>query len=211
MAGSKVKLIDYLPAIYHDLPDLAELLAVFEAVLFGEDRGSGIQKPEAVAGKMPFQERIDTISSLFDANETPKEFLPWLARWVALTHLEGLSDRSRRELLSKIVPLYAARGTEKYLLRMLRFFMPENLDAQIEDRGLEGVVVGKTTIGVDTWLGRDRPSWFNVTLIAKGVVPEDRQSFKKRWEQQIRRVIELAKPAHTLYEMDWRFQVGIRK
>jgi phage tail-like protein len=200
MPGPPGPLLNYLPAIYHTSEELCQLLAVFEAVLFGVD-GKGLVNS------------IATIASLFDAYETPKELVPWLAQWVALTHLSGLTEQRQRELLAEIVPLYAQRGIQKYLERLLEFFKPENATVVIEDRELGGFVVGTAKIGLDSRLERDRPFWFRVQIHASTPVgdPDERRAFRTQWEERLRRVIDLAKPAHTLFELDWQFEDSAKK
>ena len=191
-------LLNSLPAIYHTSEDLRQLLAVFEAVLFGVDG----QEPSIVHS-------IATIASLFDAYKTPKELVPWLAQWVALTHLSGLSEPRQRDLLARIVPLYAQRGTKTYLESLLEFFKPEHTRVEIDDRELQGFIVGTARIGLDSQLERDRPFSFRVRLHTSSPMGDaDEQT---RWEERLRRVIDLAKPAHTLYELDWQFEASAQE
>ena len=35
---------------------------------------------------------------------------------------------------------------------------------------------------------------------------DEQRGFITQWEERLRRVIDLAKPAHTLYELDWQFE-----
>jgi phage tail-like protein len=188
-------LLKYLPAIYHTSEDLCKLLAVFEAVLFGTD-GKGLVSS------------IATIASRFDAYETPKEFIPWLAQWVALSYLSGLTEQRQRDLLAEIVPLYAQRGTQIYLERLLEFFKPENTRVVIEDRELHGFIVETSRIGIDSRLEHDRPFWFRVRIYTAAPVgdADEPRGFIAQWGERLRRVIDLAKPAHTLYELDWQFE-----
>ena len=206
MPNPNGQLLGYLPAIYHDSEDLGEILAVFEAVLFGSDGQGTIQG----GGRMsltetsPVVDRIAIISSLFDAYDTPEEFLPWLAQWVALSKFDGLEERRQRQLLAGIVPLYATRGTKGYLERLLEFFIPDNASAKIEDQDIPGFVVGTAKIGINSWLECDRPFWFRVTIQSSEIEDRKQDAYKSRWEKRIRQVIDLAKPAHTLYELDWK-------
>ena len=210
MSSPPGPLLNYLPAIYHTSEDLCKLLAVFEAVLFGVDgKESGQERQwQSISAPLPIVDSIATIASLFDAYETPKELVPWLAQWVALSHLSGLTERRQRDLLAEIVPLYAQRGTQTYLERLLEFFKPENTRIVIEDQELQGFIVETARIGIDSRLERDRPFWFRVriyTAASMGTADEQR-GFITQWEERLRRVIDLAKPAHTLYELDWQFE-----
>jgi phage tail-like protein len=157
---------------------------------------------------LPIVENIATIAALFDPYETPKELLPWLAQWVALSHLSGLTETRQRQLLAAIVPLYAQRGTKRYLQRLLDFFKPEHATVSIDDQELGGFVVGAAKIGLSSWLERDRPFWFTVRVhmpLAAGD-PEELREQRPQWDERLRRVIDLAKPAHTLYELDWVYE-----
>jgi phage tail-like protein len=214
MPSSPGPLLNHLPAIYHTSAELCTLLAVFEAVLYGGD-GQGLEperrqpsRRQSLSEILPIVDSIATIASLFDAYETPKELVPWLAQWVALSHLSGLSEQRQRELLAKIVPLYAQRGTKQYLERLLEFFKPENATVAIEDQELGGFVVGTVTVGLDSRLERDRPFWFRVQIHASMPVgdPDTQRELRRQWDNRLRRVIDLAKPVHTLYELDWQFE-----
>src|SRR5262245_34228751 len=116
MATSPGPLLNHLPAIYHASEDLRRLLAVFEAVLFGVEGTPPRQQRQlrSIGEILPIVDNIATIAALFDPYETPKELLPWLAQWVALSHLSGLTEERQRQLLAEIVPLYAQRGTKRY-------------------------------------------------------------------------------------------------
>ncbi|MCP4119844.1 MAG: hypothetical protein GY737_31480 [Desulfobacteraceae bacterium] len=200
------RLLDYLPAIYHTSKDLRELLAVLEAVLLGSDaQGSNKEGGEgAITEIIAVADRISRVSSLFDVYDTPAEFLPWLAQWVALIDLDGLDESRQRQLLAGIVPLYAKRGTKGYLERLLKLFVPENAAVEIDDEEILGVVVGNTKVGINSWLQHDRPFCFRVTIQMSGTDRHGAGAYRARREELVRRVIELAKPAHTLYELDWR-------
>jgi phage tail-like protein len=196
MPGPHGPLLNHLPAIYHTSEDLCKLLAVFESVLFGAD-GKGLTHS------------IATIASLFDAYKTRTEFVPWLAQWVALTQLSGLCEQRQRELLATIVPLYAQRGTKVYLARLLEFFKPENTTVEIEDRELQGFIVETAKLGLDSRLEHDRPFWFQVRIHTSAPVGD--ADAQRGWEARLRRVIDLAKPAHTLYELDWQFEESTKQ
>jgi phage tail-like protein len=202
-------LLNSLPAIYHTSEDLRQLLAVFEAVLFGVDGQEPIQERQSISELRPIVHSIATIAALFDAYKTPKELVPWLAQWVALTHLSGLSEPRQRDLLARIVPLYAQRGTKTYLESLLEFFKPENTRVEIDDRELQGFIVGTARIGLDSQLERDRPFSFRVRLYTSSPMGDaDEQT---RWEERLRRVIDLAKPAHTFYALDWQFEASAKE
>jgi len=210
MPSSPGPLLNHLPAIYHTSEALCTLLSVFESVLFGEGVKGSIPEGQrrSLSELLPLADRIATIASLFDPYETSRELLPWLAQWVALSHHSGLTEQRQRQLLAEIVPLYAQRGTKRYLERLLEFFQPENTTVVVEDQELHGFIVGTARIGLDSWLERDRPFWFRVKIHTSLSIndPDKMRELRTDWEERIRRVIDLAKPAHTLYELDWLFE-----
>ena len=203
--NANMKLLDFLPAVYQDSVDLLKILTVFENVLFRPvGQGQTLDK-DIISPKTPsVEDHIARIPSLFDAYDTPGEFLPWLAQWVALFDLDGLEERRQRQLIAEIVPLYSKRGTKYYLEKLLNFFLPENATASIEDQNISGFIIETSKIGVNSWLGRDIAHWFVVTIQSPEIDESNPDAYKSRWEKQIRRVINLAKPAHTLYKIYWK-------
>ncbi len=191
-------LLNHLPAIYHESTDLRQLLEIFEAVLFQVSEEKETQD-------VSLADRISGISSLFDPHETPGEFLPWLADWVALGDREGLTEDRQRDLLAEIVPLYAKRGTKAYLERLLEFFKPQNTMVVVDDQPLQGFTIGNAKLGINTRLEPERPFWFKVTVtsLEPDVKSDAHPVGRKRVEDRIRRVVDLAKPAFTLYELHW--------
>ncbi|MDH3446051.1 MAG: phage tail protein [Deltaproteobacteria bacterium] len=191
MNGS-ARLLDHLPGIYHPSGDLRELLLALESVLF---------EPDADA----LEVQITGIATLFDAEETRDDFLPWLAQWVALSHRIGLSLERQRRLVGNIVPLYAWRGTKRYLIELLKFYLPRDAEVRVDDQEFSGFRIGMAKVGADTWLERDRPFWFKVAIRVprSGMDAEGSPQWQVEWQERARQVIELAKPAHTAYDLDW--------
>lgn len=199
------QLLNMLPAIYHESDDLASLLAVFELILYGDesDHPEDRTRRVSVMESRPIVESIAAIPSLFDAYETPREFIPWLSQWVALGDTEDLSEHDRRQLIAHIVPLYAKRGTSGYLKEILTCYFPEITKVEVEDQKMGNFILGKVIIGSTTRFEKDRPFWFRVDISVS--LPDYATSikeFKSTLEEKIRRVIDLAKPAHTLYELN---------
>ena len=98
------------------------------------------------------------------------------------------------------MPLYARRGTSDYVTELLRFSLPDGAEVRVNDQEFAGLVLGRARIGVDSWLAEDRPFWFKVTIripepAPAALDPDD-------WRARIRHVIDLAKPAHTTYELE---------
>lgn len=204
MATVAGPLLQHLPAIYSAWDDrdhleegeklaLPTLLAAFEEVLFGPDR----------KGKAGLEQQIARLDGLFNPEQAPRGFLPWLAQWVALSQYQNLPEVRLRELIANIVPLYSYRGTKKYLEQLLDYFIPENTEVVIDDQKLPGLTLGTSKVGLDSWLGVDEPFWFVVILRARIDTsdPTALANMKQKLEDSVRPVIELAKPAHTAYQL----------
>src|SRR5713101_7373126 len=148
-----------LPAIFSEDPFLGRFLLAFEQVLTGLPGLAG-REPEPPRG---LEEIIATIATLFDPKETRKEFIPWLAGWVALGLRADWTEAQQRDFLANIVPLYRRRGTKENLAELLRIYT-----------GLSPVITGATetdfqigvrsTIGINTQIGGSVPHFFHVTV-----------------------------------------------
>ena len=189
------RLLRELPAVYHPLDELRVLLSLFEELLLGPSA-------EDTEG---LEEKIRHSHVLFDPDRAWSVFLPWLAQWVALSRVQGLPDERLRKLVAGIVPLYAIRGTKGYLSKLLVLFMPDDVSIVIDDQEMTGLTIGKSKLGVESWLGVDRPFWFKVKIGYRmtAAEPEESERLKKRLEETARSVIDLAKPAHTSYQLEW--------
>jgi phage tail-like protein len=112
--------IQYLPAVYQADPIskdfLERFLSIFERTFSG------------------FEEEIDGIARLFDADATPangtnKDFLSWLAGWIDMIFLPGFSIETRRTLLRNAPELYRKRGTPAGLQLLLKLAL--DIDVRI--------------------------------------------------------------------------------
>ena len=200
-AGS---LINHLPAIFRTADasgQLRSVLSAFERVLLAPSgQGADRHSPQSIEGE------IAGVASLFDALATPTKFLPWLSRWVGLTQFNWLEESRRRQLLAQVVPLYAKRGTKHYVERLLQFVIPETMRVVINDQSAHGFRIGAAHLGIDSWLDDDRPFWFQVrVLVSSGEKSRTAEELRAHWEPRIRQVVDLAKPAHTLYDVYWDF------
>jgi hypothetical protein len=103
------------------------------------------------------------------------------------------------------VPLYSWRGTKRYLTELLKLYLPTGAEVRVEDQEFNGFKIGMAKVGLDTWLERDRPFWFKVTIgvPSAGTDAEGGPQWQAEWQKRVRQVIELAKPAHTTYDLDW--------
>ncbi|MBU3967807.1 MAG: hypothetical protein KKG76_10625 [Euryarchaeota archaeon] len=203
------KYIKYLPSIYQrDKNDpssafLGNFLKAFEKVLSGIEDGVSIDgKP--VKG---IEEILDNIHNYFDPHETPADFLNWLAGWVALILKEGetWSEEKKRELISRIVPLYQRRGTREGLEEYLKIYVGEGVSV-FDDLGPLRVGVS-SRVGVDTVIGGLPPYFFIVEVTFPS--PNPRLIGEKK--KAIKEIIDIEKPAHTFYRININittFRVG---
>lgn len=227
------RLLDDLPAIYQEEPFLADFLQAFEEVLLAKspatdgarddsEDGESVKLPEypdlAAFSDRGLEEIISTLSLLFQPVETPKEFLPWLSQWTALSLRADLSVTQQRELLSRIVRMYRSRGTRRNLQELLEVYterfapLPPPVVTEVEVP--EFRIGVHSTIGADTYLSGGPPHFFRVTAgwseAARGSTPP---SVHLRRMGVIRTVVELEKPAHTDYELRVaypRIQIDVR-
>ena len=221
------RLLDYLPAIYHEEPFLGNFLLAFEEVLLAKLPGTekaqdGSEDGPKYQDLATFSDRgleeiIATLSLLFQPSQAPIEFLPWLSQWTALSLRADLSETQQRELLSRIVQLYRSRGTSRNLRELLEVYterfspLPPPVVTDVEAQEFQIGV--HSTIGADTYLNGGPPHFFRVTAgwaeAARGTPP----AVHLRRMGIIRAVVELEKPAHTDYELHVaypRIQIAVR-
>jgi phage tail-like protein len=200
--------MEYLPAIYqeadpsHPRMFLGQFLLAFEKVLLGLQKETGDSR-RAVGRDVPADveieglgEKIARLHRIFDPGETPAEFLPWLAGWAALSLRPDLSSARKRKLLAHIIPLYRIRGTRKYLEELLVLCV--DTFVSVSDLDVPPFQIGThSTVESDTFIGGGPPHFFQVTLVAPRLNARELEA-----QCQIAHdVIELAKPAHTYYEL----------
>ncbi|QNU65801.1 phage tail protein [Ruminiclostridium herbifermentans] len=209
--------VQYLPRIYHKSSDqtyedyfLGRFLKAFEQVLTGSAEKKDIVGIESI---------LDNFEQYFNPSQTPPQFLEWLASWVALDLEESVEfygnndkeqkeqspiqilplDTSRstinRELISKMVQLYKKRGTTKGLLEYLQFYAGEETTISINEYEETAKVGERRKIGVNTMVGKAKPTFFSVHTM----IPIHSRSRLQKKVQLIKKVIENEKPFYTNY------------
>jgi len=187
-------LLDDLPSIYRDDPFIGQFLLAFEHILLGFESGppSDLQNTEIVA----LETQIGHIADYFDPLQTPPDFLPWLASWVALTLRADLPVPVQRQFIANILRYYRFRGTKANLQALLSLFVQGQ--PTVEETSSQELQIGvHSTIGVDTNLRGGAPHFFTVTLVLPDVLRAD----NARQLAIASAIIELEKPAHTDYEL----------
>jgi phage tail-like protein len=111
-----------------------------------------------------------------DYNRTPKEFLPWLAGWVALTLRDDWNEERGRAFIANAVPLlYQRRGTKQGVLDIISMYT-----------GWQQVtIVDDPSVVAD----------FAFTVNVHG------QDDFENMREIVMALIELQKPAHTSFEL----------
>ncbi|MGD1703154.1 phage tail protein I [Dapis sp. BLCC M229] len=175
---------EYLPAILQEQVFLGRFLLAFEKILSGLDQTPSPEKiitanNENVLG---LEEILNRIHLYFNPQETPQEFLPWLAGWVALSLRDDWSVDVKRALILKVVELYRWRGTKKGLSELLQIYLTNsNLGSNVE-------VFDNFT---------NFPHYFQVQLTLNDRDPV------KYWQQAkiAKAIIDREKPAQTYYAL----------
>jgi phage tail-like protein len=191
--------LQLLPAIYGQDGYLGEFLLAFEQVLTGVEGSQEVQGLEqTIAGiARLFQpaQQADFLAGLRDSELVPAEFLHWLSGWVALSLRADWSENEQRAFLAAAPQLYRRRGTADALVSLLRTY------------------TGHTAI-VDEGAGlpedeRGRPHHFHVTLWL-----DAEQAELERVGAIARGLIDLQKPAHATYVLEfrtWTMQIRDKK
>ena len=220
----KCKYSRFIPSIYKEAGNEASFmeryLKIFEDIL----RGINPERMEESS------DRLDMISGLFhpgftflfdentrdfilpiDDQHNKKfrdffsidldEYLVWFAGWMALSLKENWDRQTRREILSKIFPLYKIRGTKKGLEEYLKLCTGYNgYGVEIID-DVKPFQVGRTShVGKDTTVGGLPPDHFIVNLTIQksdNSVPDNRE--------MIEELINMEKPVHTTFKLNIKY------
>lgn len=195
-------LLQYLPAIYQDDPFIGQFLLAFEKILVG--RSDDVAFPAVARDKARFpekglEEKIAALATYFDPQQTPEEFLPWLASWTAFTLRADLPVQKQRDFIANIIQLYRRRGTRQNLQDLLSIFTKGQ--PTVIETPPAGFQIGvRSTVGDKTiLLGGERPHYFHVKIALSRMPKKARE----RQEQIARALIDLEKPAHTDYELSF--------
>ncbi len=98
-----VRLLDYLPSIYHT-EFMSHFMALFESIL------------------LPLEWNIDNFDLFLSPRTAPFQFLPWLSDWYEIVFDSSWPEEKRRLLLTEAHEIYARRGTRWSLSRLLEIY-----------------------------------------------------------------------------------------
>lgn len=132
--------------------------------------------------------QIANLAAVFDPKQAPEDFLPWLSTWVAFTLRADLDPVQQQQFLAQIVPLYRRRGTKQNLQDLLFIF------------------TGGTPIITEAD-DTEPPHHFTITLS----LPQKPPAERLRQITIAHGLIDLEKPAHTVYTLNPQFpsmQIG---
>ncbi|NER93774.1 MAG: phage tail protein I [Symploca sp. SIO1B1] len=178
----------YLPAYLQNDLILGKFLLAFEQILSGGESNLENSPPiiEPATDEPPgYEEILEQIDTYFipkGEQQTPEEFLPWLASWVALSLREDWGEQAKRAFLAQVVPLYQLRGTKVGLRQILGIYMKNNGfpdDVTIRDDFPES------------------PNYFQVELTLSTA---DLEGYTRQ-QQIAMAIINQEKPTHTYYSL----------
>ncbi|MGB5009091.1 MAG: phage tail protein [Candidatus Dechloromonas phosphoritropha] len=193
--------------------DYASLLP--ELLRHPDSSPTGAQEPSAVLRLLAvidpmfadFELLLDDLSDYCDPLLAREDFLPWLASWTALVLRADWSAAQKREVLTRIIPLYRKRGTKAGLEEYLKIYAGDGVSILDE---LDPMQVGVTaTVGVDTVV-EGLPAHFFRANVAF-TTPDPAELSRKT--ASVRAVLDIEKPAHTYYNLSISgptFQIGER-
>ncbi|NEQ41078.1 MAG: hypothetical protein F6K40_34650 [Okeania sp. SIO3I5] len=174
----------YLPAILQEQVFLGRFLLAFEKILSGLYETASQEKViTAQSENVPgFEEVLEQIHLFFNPQETPEEFVPWLAGWVALSLRDDWDIEVKRAFILEVVKFYRLRGTKEGLSELLSLY-------------LKNAKLGEKVEIFDNFT--HFPHYFQVQLTLN-----DRDPIKY-WQQAkiAQAIIEQEKPAQTFYSL----------
>lgn len=174
----------YLPTVLQEGDFIGKFLLAFEKILSGQNKT--YRKGEIITKETPnlrgLEEIIDSIHIYFNPQQTPKEFLPWLANWVALSLKNDWTEAAKIEFIQQIVGLYRYRGTKAGLEKILGIYL--------KNSGF------RETVKIFDQF-KNFPNYFQVQLTLNDSDPE------KYWKEAkiAKAIIDIEKPAQTFYSL----------
>jgi phage tail-like protein len=185
--------LESLPAVFREADAvgngfLGRFLLAFEHVLHGLGDADVAGFPRGLG------EELADAARYLDPGRTPREFLDWLAGWVAVSLAEDWTEDEQRRFLARAVPLYRLRGTARGLIELLRAYTGD--------------------LPVTVYEFDDVPHYFQVELsLGLSLHDPDFEARKLRRQRTAMAIIDQQKPAHTFYAFRFRdvptLQIGV--
>jgi phage tail-like protein len=179
--------------LQNDFPDSGMASLVFKKAPAGVKEGDEITVSYLLSVPVPpsLEQYIDSVHTYFDPNpdenlfiDANRDFLPWLAGWVALSLRDDWDESTKRQFIAGMVPLYRQRGTKAGLKKILGLYLKS---------------LGFSE-NVEVFEFEQRPYYFQVQLDLGYFSPA-------LYWQQVRiaqDIIDREKPAHTYYGLKIR-------
>jgi phage tail-like protein len=148
---------------------------------------------------------LDRMPWLFRPQETDPAFLPWLAGWIALGLESAWPVEQQRRWLRRAPALYSIRGTRVALEQMIEMYT--GLRPVIKENALPFEpfrLGGNCEIGVNTVV----LPHVNLAHCFVVELPRPAKAFGNDEILRIHRVIQMEKPAHTLYFLTFAEQAA---
>lgn len=187
MVRPKGEYIKYLPSLYERDDLMGRFLMLFESFL------------------KPISQQIDAMHYYFDPRITPADFLPWLATWLDFPLDERWPVTSQRQLIRWAIALHRSRGTKWGLLKYLEIYTGQTAEI-VERRAKNFVLGGEARMGPGIALGQgNRPHTFTVNLHLPPIDADSKQERERLTalrQRTIEAIIEMQKPAHTVYMLN---------
>lgn len=141
------------------------------------------------------QGHLGRIHQYFDPLESPKDYLAWLADWVALAIDQDWPETKKRELIQQAIGIYGYRGTVRGLKLFMSIFTDVEPVITENEWPYRGFRVGFTQIGIDSIVlpPVNLAHCFMVEVPAEFTDATDETILK------IHDIIRMEKPAHTAY------------
>jgi len=207
-ANQVSSLLDSLPANFQEgrsfgSPNfLGRFLLGFEKLLLGLGDPDQPGLEETVATLYRY---FEPVAQQAGGPCAPKEFLTWLAGWVALTLREDWDALARiagkpvelhqRDLIASAVQLYRLRGTKRGVEEFIQIYTV--LGSVIDELNTPFQIGVHSTVEVDTYLGGGAPFFFRVTVQSASTDP----AILSTTREIAQAIVDLQKPAHTFYTL----------
>jgi len=142
----------------------------------------------------------------YDPRETPKEFLPWLASWVALTLDVDWPESKKRKMIQAAAKMYRYRGTRRALEEVLAIFVGKRPRIEENTWPYRGFRVGvSSTIGDDTLI-LPRINLDHCFIVRFPMGPSE---MNEEQIVKIHQIINKEKPAHSTYFLQFDTQEDV--
>ena len=202
-------LAHYLPAVYREDVRSASFLDRFLANFEG--------------AYTTLEDKIAAVQVLFDVRSVPEDALDWLASWFEIALDPGWDEERRRLFIANAMEFFQMRGTLPGLLAALRLTLDDFVDASIFSpqpahprsiriaetfRTRQGDVESTPIAGLVAM--RATAHRFTVQLPVTSSTELNTGALQRRIDL-VKRLVDLEKPAHTIYDIQlyWAmFRVG---